>query len=88
MSLSISEKSFIIDVWKGSRSQMFFKINLLKNFANFACVGVSLCLKAYNFIKKRLQHRCFPPKFAKFLGTPIFYRTTTVAASVGSYIRL
>ena len=27
------------------------------------CVGVS--------IKKRLQHRCFPVKFAKFLRTPI-----------------
>ena len=27
-------------------------------------------LKAYNFIKKRLQHRCFPVKFAKFLETP------------------
>ena len=27
-------------------------------------------LKACNFIKKRLQHRCFPVKFAKFLRTP------------------
>ena len=25
--------------------------------------------KACNFIKKRLQHRCFPVKFAKFLRT-------------------
>ena len=24
-------------------------------------------LQAYNFIKKRLQHRCFPEIFAKFL---------------------
>ena len=29
-------------------------------------------LKACNFIKKRLQHRCFPVKFAKFLRTLIF----------------
>ena len=29
-------------------------------------------LKAWNFIKKRLQHRCFPVKFASFLGTPVF----------------
>ena len=28
-------------------------------------------VKACNFIKKRLQHRCFPVKFAKFLRTPI-----------------
>ena len=29
-------------------------------------------LKACNFIKKRLQHRCFPVQFAKFLRTPYF----------------
>ena len=27
---------------------------------------------SYNFIKKRLQHGCFPVKLAKFLRTPIF----------------
>ena len=31
------------------------------------CVG----LKAYNIIKKRLQHRCFLVNFAAFLGTTI-----------------
>ena len=34
-----------------------------------------------NFVKKRLQHRLFPVKFAKFLRTPFFYRTAPVAAS-------
>ena len=29
-------------------------------------------LRACNFIKKRLQHRYFPVKFAKFLRTPFF----------------
>ena len=29
-------------------------------------------LQACNFIKKSLQHRCFPVKFAKFLRTPFF----------------
>ena len=28
-------------------------------------------LRACNFIKKRLQQRCFPMKFAEFLRTPI-----------------
>ena len=28
--------------------------------------------QACNFIKKRLQHRCFPVKLAKFLRTPFF----------------
>ena len=27
--------------------------------------------KACNFIKKRLQHRCFPVKFSKILRIPI-----------------
>ena len=44
-----------------------------RNFANFS--GKHLCwslfLRASNFIKKRLQHRCFPAKFAKFLKTSI-----------------
>ena len=35
---------------------MFFKIGVLKN-------------KTCNFIKKRLQHRCFSVKFAKILRT-------------------
>ena len=29
-------------------------------------------LKVCNFIKRRLQHRCFLVKFAKFLRTPFF----------------
>ena len=38
---------------------------VFKKFANFTD------LQAFNFIKKRLQHRCFPVKFAKFLRRPI-----------------
>ena len=46
-----------------------------KNFANFT--GKHLCLrlfsrKACNFIKRKLQHRYFPVKFAKYLKAPIF----------------
>ena len=29
-------------------------------------------LKARNFIKKKLEHRCFPVKYAKFFRTPSF----------------
>ena len=32
-------------------------------------------LRACNITKNRLQHRCFPVKFAKFLRTPIFKNT-------------
>ena len=37
------------------------------------CVG--------NFIKKRLQHRCFHVNIAEFLRTVFFYRTPVMAAS-------
>ena len=53
---------------------MFFIIGFLK-------AGV---MKAGNFIKKRLQHACFPIKFAKFLRTPIFYRTPSEDAQLFS----
>ena len=68
---------------QSNRSQMFFKIGVLKSFANFT--GKHLCwisfnkvvgLKAWNCIKKRLQHRCFPVKFAKFLRTRFLQNTS------------
>ena len=60
--------------------EMFFKMDVLKNFTNFT--GKNLCwnffldkvadLKVCNFIKKRLQHRCFPVEFHKFLRASFF----------------
>ena len=38
-----------------------------KNFTNFTGKRLKVC----NLIKKRLQHRCFPMKSEKFIGTPI-----------------
>ena len=32
--------------------------------------SLSNCFQVCNFIKKRLQHRCFPVNIAKFLKTP------------------
>ena len=55
-------------------------MDALKNFANFTgkkpvleslpnkVAGLNIC----NFIKKRLQHRCFSMKFHKFLRRPFF----------------
>ena len=65
---------------RGSLSQMFFKLDALKNFGNFTGKKPMLesfpnrvaGLKVCNFIKKRLQHRCFPVKVHKFLITPVF----------------
>ena len=67
-------RNSLTDVWqdpkysRSSHSRMFFKIGVLKNFAIF------------NFIKKRLQHRCFPVNIAKFIR-PALLRTPPVAAS-------
>ena len=51
-----------------------------KIFADFQiCIRVPLKIceiaQENNFIKKRLQHRCFPVKFCKFLKAPILKNT-------------
>ena len=40
--------------------------------------------QACNFIKMRLQHRCFPMKFTKSLRTPFLQNTSTLMAATGS----
>ena len=50
---------------EASHRRCSVKKRVVKNFANFT----GKQLKACNFIKKRLQHRCFPEKF---LRTSIF----------------
>ena len=51
---------------------MFFKIGVLKNFAIFKIPMFEYLFnkvanrKACNFIKKKLQQRCFPVKIATF----------------------
>ena len=68
---------------------MFFKTGVLENFAHFTakylCWSLFL-IKLIQFIKKRLQHRCFPVKFQKFLKATFFTETPLVAASVGNDI--
>ena len=72
---------FSISTFRSSRSQMFFKVGVHKNVANFTekhlCWSLFVIkLQAFrpgcNLIKKRLQHRCFSVKFGKFLRTSIF----------------
>ena len=56
-----------------SHRRRSIKKGVLKGLANFT-EKKNMCwsLQACNFIKNRLQHRCFPKKIAKFLRTPIF----------------
>ena len=51
---------------------MFFKIGILKNVANFTRIYENWNFTTLSKIKKRLQHKWFPVKFAKFLRTPFF----------------
>ena len=67
-------------IFRSSRSQMFYKIVVLENFAKLTGKHLSwsvflIKLKAFNFNKKTLQHRCFPVNFAKFLRTPCSQKT-------------
>ena len=57
--------------------QVFFKIDVLKNFANFTgkhqCWSLFLIkLQAWG----RLQHRCFPVKFTRFSRTSFLQNTS------------
>ena len=70
-----TKKGSLNEIWTGFgsfHSQMFFKIGVSKNFANYT--GEHLCwrhflikLQTWRLFKERLQHRCFPVKLAKFL---------------------
>ena len=78
-------QSYVIFLWviwtifRSCRSQIFFKIGVLKNIANFtekyvleSLFNKNAGLTTRNFIKKRLQHRHFPVKLAKCLRTLLF----------------
>ena len=68
---TINEKD-LLDLFRSSHERCSIRKGVLKNFANFT--GKHLCwslLQTCNFIKKRLQHWCFPVKLAKFLRTSI-----------------
>ena len=73
-----------LEPYRSGRSQMFFKIGVVKNFAivtgnhlRWSLFLIRLQTFRSAILLKRLQHSCFP---AKFLGT-LFYRTPPVAAS-------
>ena len=64
----------VVPVGKGSnsRSQMFCKIDALKNLAIFTGKHLAWRFFLINFIKKRHQHRCFSVNVAKCLSTSFY----------------
>ena len=68
---------YIVEVLaKATSGGLLWKLTVLKIFAIFTGKHLRWCffsdLQACNFIKKRLQHRCFPVNIGTFLRTPIF----------------
>ena len=61
-----------LQICRSSRSQMFLKIGVLKNFSNF-CQSLFFNKVAgprpATLLKKRPRHRCFTVNFAKFVRT-------------------
>ena len=55
-----------------SRSQVFYKIHVLKNLEIFTRKHLCWSFFLINFIKNRLQNRCFPVNIAKCLSTAFY----------------
>ena len=68
---------------RSSRSQRFYKKDILKSFAKLTGKQIYLVvffdkvagLEAANLSKKRLSYKCFLVKFAKVLRKPILHNT-------------
>ena len=84
-SVSYLKRAVVVKLGKGfrcSRSEIILKTGALKNFGKTSLLDTLFDKVAIlKTIKKKLQYRCFPVGFAKFLRTPFFYGTDSVAAS-------
>ena len=77
--LSPSTKQYVKHIatrsshWRCSVKKVFLKILQISQENTYVRVLFYKVagLRDWNFIEMRLQHRCFPVKFAKFLRTPI-----------------
>ena len=68
------QQQILHGISRSSRPEVFCRKALLKVTQNSQVNTLLIKLQtggACNFIKKRLQHRSFPVKFAKLLRTPI-----------------
>ena len=70
-------KPFLSYPFRNSRLKIFFKIVVSQYSQENTCVVVSFLIRDSNFIKKRLQHWCFPMNIAKFLRTVFFLQNTS-----------
>ena len=68
---------FAFQIYRSSRSQIFFGAGALKKFAMLEFLFNKVAgLQACNIIKKTLQHWCFSVKFAKSLRASFLQNTS------------
>ena len=75
--------------YRNSRSYMFLKIRVLKNFAIFiedTCVGVSF-LKDWQLIKKKTPKQMLSCEYCDFFKSSFFYRTPPLSTSKSKQFR-
>ena len=87
-SFKIGITNMLLAYFRSSRSEVFFKKGVFKNFAKFT--GKHLCqslfvnkisgLRPATLLKKKLWHKSFPVNFMKFLRTPFFIEHLLVGA--------
>ena len=65
-----SQKQSFADVLQNKFSEKFRKFHIKTTV-------LESLFQACNFIKKRLQHRCFPVKFVKFTKTPFLQNNSS-----------
>ena len=83
----VQEKKCLVDLTlreKSSRSEVFSKKVVLRNFVKFT--GKHLCqflflnkvvgMRPATLLKKRLWHRCFPVNFDRFFKIPVWRKTS------------
>ena len=69
---------FWFQIYRSSHSRNFFGTSALKNIAMLEFIFNKVAgFQARNFIKKRLQHRCFSVKFAKSLRASYLQNTSS-----------
>ena len=70
---------FGFQIYRSNRLQMFFGTGALKHFTMMEFLSNKVAgPQASNFMKKRLQHRCFSVKLAKSLRTAFLKNTSGV----------
>ena len=69
--IDFCQKQSFADVLQNRCSQKLHRFHRKKTVLE-SLLNKFATLKLCNFIKKRLQHKCFPVKFHKFLRAPFF----------------